>query len=167
MRERIKALSSEDVLPAVAPLIVRFVMQEDPRQGEALISLSQADEAEFLEQLRGVVNGRPDLVEQARRQAPEHVRLHETLRNAVLAAHQQMLPAAEKGQRDVDRDEAVSRALDQVVDAEMAVADANLTQAEGELAAKRAMLASRAARKSLIVEMQLARLTGRSDEFEW
>ncbi len=167
MRERIEALSAEDVLPAVAPLIVRSVMRDDPQLGEALIALSQSDQATFQEQLRAVIRDRPELVEQARRQAPEDVRLHEALRAAALEAHQQLLPDATRERQPDLADKAVQGVLDRVIDAESDVADANLRQAEAELAAKLAALASRAARKSLIVDIQLSRITGRADEFEW
>ncbi len=166
MRQRIEALSAEDVLPVIAPLLVQSMMREDPRQGEALVALSQSDEAKFQEALRHLVDDRPGLVEQARLQASEAVRVHEALRAAAREAHVLLLPRTTEGRPDL-ADAAVRQALDRVIDAEAAVADANLRQAEGQLAATRAALAERAARKSLIVDIQLARITGRADEFEW
>lgn len=168
MRQRIESLSAEDDLGAIAPVIVSLIMREDQQTGEALVALSQTDAPAFVERLKKEIAGRAGLAERALQQAPEDVRLHRALRAAVLVAHRHALPAVSDNRAlDPANDAELSRVLGAVVAAENAVADANLNRAEKDLASKRAALAARKERKASLVEMQLARMTGRGEEYEW
>ena len=168
MRQRIDNLAGEDDIGAIAPVIVSLIMREDQQTGEALVALSQTDVKAFVERLKKEIAVRAGLAERALQQAPEEVRLHRALRAAALAAHRHALPAASDNRAlDPASDAELSRVLGAVVAAENAVVDGNLRHAEKELASKRAALAARKERKASLVEMQLARITGRGEEYEW
>lgn len=168
MRQRIDNLSGDDTLGAIAPVIVSIIMREDQQTGEALIALSQTNVPAFVERLKKEIAGRAGLMDRALKQAPEEVRLQRALQAAALAAHRHALPAVSENQAlDPASDAELGRLLGAVIAAENAVADANLKHAEKELASKRAALAARKERKASLVEMQLARMTGRGEEYEW
>jgi len=132
------------------------------------VALSQSDVPAFVERLKKELAGRAGLMKRALQQAPEEVRLHRALRAAVLAAHRHALPAVSDNRALATASDAeLGRLLGAVIAAENAVADANLKHAEKELASKRAVLTARKERKSSLVEMQLARMTGRGEEYEW
>ncbi len=168
MRQRIDNLSGDDALGAIAPVIVSLIMREDQQTGEALVALSQTNVPAFVERLKEEIAARAGLMERAIKQAPEEVRLHRALRTAAVAAHRHALPAVSENRAlDPAGDAELGRLLGAVIAAENAVVDANLKHVEKELASKRAALAARKERKALLVEIQLARMTGRGEEYEW
>ncbi len=168
MRQRLDSLSGDDDLGGIAPVIVSLIMREDQQTGEALVALSQTNVPAFVERLKKEIAARAGLMERAIKQAPEEVRLHRALRTAAVAAHRHALPAVSENRAlDPASDAELGRLLGAVIAAENAVVDANLKHVEKDLASKRAALAARKERKALLVEIQLARMTGRGEEYEW
>jgi len=169
MQQRIEMLAAEvDDVPHLAPVIVRLVMRENREAGETLVMLSERNESEFIARLRSLVTEHPELLDRARQLAPEQVRLQQALRATILNAHEHLLPIVSDDRAvDLESDEALSEVLERAVEIELAITDANLREVERKLRTKRAMLEERRARKAVLVEMQLARLVGRADVFEW
>ncbi|HET6203210.1 MAG TPA: hypothetical protein VFI25_10465 [Planctomycetota bacterium] len=166
---RLGRLREGDPVEALAPALVSVLLQVNPEAGQQLAAKADRDPPAFLEALRRITAENPLLLEAARRQAGEEVERQATLREALRRAHALLLPIVRAHGTEVPGEDrtAVRDALQALVDAELAVARSNLAKVGREVSRQRSLLEDRRERKAVVVEIQLSRLIGQGDRFEW
>jgi len=149
-------------LDVLAPALVEWIGRFEPEVGEELGRLSERDPERFQRRLEDVVERHPDVLELARRERAEELELHRELRDAIRAAVREVLPLV-RARRTLGLPglpEPARAKLHAVLAAERGLSGRYLERATAELERQRALLAERAARKDLIVAIQLDRLIG-------
>jgi hypothetical protein len=170
MAARLEDLEAPDDLEPLAPALLRAIMRRDPAARRTLWRLAREDREALHEHLERIAEEHPDLLAEVRAQRAEMLALHTRLRDAVRTAHETLLPhTGPDGVLDVPRraQSRVDRALEAVVEADLAVARHNLERVARDLERKRRSLEQRALNKATIVDIQLARLLEESDLYEW
>ncbi len=147
---------------------MQAILRRNPEAGEHLARLSQESPAEFRENLRRIVADNPEFLEEARRSAPAgRLALESSLRGTILAAARLVRPFIDTdGSPSIpeERRSEVEAAVQAIVEAERAVVRSNLAEVERGLERGRAVLEFRRERKDLLVDLQLARMTGGFEE---
>ncbi len=166
MRARLD--SEEDEIDVLAPALVESLVRLDPGTGEELARLSEQDPLRFRIELRSAVSRHPELLERARQERQEEIADHRELSSAIRDAHRQLIPLVQ--QRSLlavgGLPEQARRALREALTAERRLSERHLKRAEIEVDRHKGLLAERAEKKAVIVEIQLGRMIGR-DTYEW
>lgn len=151
------------------PAIVQAVMRRDPEMGMRLARLAEEAPEEFRRRIEEIVRTSPELVEEARRAVPEAKRVLEAaLRDAIHEAARLLAPLrGQEGPVSVPESDEVRAALQVIVDAERAIVRAHLEDVERHLREARATLEFRRQHADEIVDLQLSRMIGRGDRYEW
>lgn len=168
MMQRLEQLRAAEDHGAIAPAVIQLVMARDPEAGRALMRLAADDPERLGQQVEEIIRAQPELAEQARRRAVEGRPHDRDVRAAVLRAHEALLPLVPlEGETPGQLSRDAERALEALIGAEVAATEANLEQARRQIARQIDILAERAEQRAFIVELQLARLLGETERFDW
>lgn len=170
MKARIEHLRNVEEIHTLAPILVRMISREQPEIAQVLTKLAEASPDAFLKALHQIVSEHPQMVEVARKHTDEATRLHMHLQQIVLHLHELLLPyMGDVGHIDVPADvqQELEDGLASLIEAELNIVRTNLEKVGGELEHRREMIESRQERRDIIIEMQLSRMIGEEDRFEW
>lgn len=157
-------------LEALAPAIVRAIMRRDRIKGRRLVEMSERSPFVFRRTLRKAISEHPQLLEEARRaRSDQPFELEDRMRNRVRWLQRRIGPFAREGRAVLppEEREALDPALQEVVEAEIAISRFHLGRVEARLAELRETLAFRQKNRDVIVDLRLADLTGERERYEW
>ncbi|MFQ5748190.1 MAG: hypothetical protein ACE5H3_01900, partial [Planctomycetota bacterium] len=158
-------------IEALAPALIQAISRHDPEMAEELEGMARESEEQFLETLRRISQQSPRLVEEARSLLdPREEKWKEQLHAALEEARRRIGPV-------VDRDGNVSvpserigelePVLQALAEAEVELTRVHLERIGRELEKQRGILGFRLRNKDLLVDLQLARMTGDEERYEW
>ncbi len=158
-------------IEALAPALIQAISRHDPGMAEELEGMARESEEEFLETLRRISEQSPRLVEEARSLLdPREEKWKEQLHAALEEARRRIGPVVD-GDGNVSvpsgRIGELEPVLQALAEAEVELTRLHLERIEMELEKQRGILEFRDGNKDLLVDLQLARMTGDEERYEW
>jgi len=158
-------------MASLAPALIQAISRHDPEMAEELEAMARESEEQFLETLRRISEQSPRLVEEARSLLdPREEKWKEQLHFALEEARRRLGPVVDaEGNVSVpsDRIGELEPVLQALAEAEVELTRIHLERIGQELEKQRKILGFRAGNKDLLVDLQLARMTGDEERYEW
>jgi len=158
-------------MESLAPALIQAISRHDSRMAEELETMARESEEKFRETLRRISEQSPRLVEEARNLIdPREEKWKGQLHAALEEARRRIGPVVDaEGNVSVpsERLEELQPVLQTLAEAEVQLTRLNLERIGRELEKQRKILVFRERNKDLLVDLQLARMTGEEERYEW